>query len=156
MFNLLKNSSTLKVAQNSINYQLVRFRSTVQKAPIFYTESLDDGSKFISRVPRSVDPIKIEDLPPAIRKSTPAPKKYHLTKEQVEEMRKLRNEDPHTWTRSKLAKKFDCSLTFVTMQAPAPKWYSDELMEKKTELWNEWGYKRQLIYVNKQRRRAQW
>lgn len=74
-------------------------------------------------------------LPPAI---TPEdPKKYHLSKADVEEMRRLRWEDPDTWSLKKLAAKFQCSVTFVQIAAEVKGEYRAKLAE-------EWRRKRAL------------
>jgi len=51
------------------------------------------------------------ELPPPVR--TPYEKRYHLTAEDMEEMRRLRREDPIEWSATKLARKFDTSNLFV-------------------------------------------
>lgn len=45
----------------------------------------------------------------------PYTKKYHLTQPEIDEMRALRAADPRTWTRTKLAEKFECSPFFVSL-----------------------------------------
>ncbi|KAF1999750.1 hypothetical protein P154DRAFT_213286, partial [Amniculicola lignicola CBS 123094] len=54
-------------------------------------------------------------LPPAVR--TPYEKTYHLTQADIDEMRRLRAEDPDVWTRVKLAERFGCSQFFVGLVA---------------------------------------
>lgn len=75
-------------------------------------------------------------LPPAL---TPEdPKKYHLSQADVEEMRRLRWEDPETWSLKKLAAKFKCSVTFVQIAAEVTEGYRDKLAEagrRKRALW---------------------
>lgn len=48
------------------------------------------------------------------------PPKHHVTREQVEEMRRLRASDPADWSVLALAKKFGCSNYFVMMCCKAP------------------------------------
>ncbi|KAF2202385.1 hypothetical protein GQ43DRAFT_312506 [Delitschia confertaspora ATCC 74209] len=55
-------------------------------------------------------------LPQAVRQ--PYEKKYNVTPEQIEEIRRLRKEDPEKWTRVRLAEKFGCSQFFVGLVAP--------------------------------------
>ncbi|KAL7814436.1 mitochondrial ribosomal protein subunit L20 domain-containing protein [Trichoderma gracile] len=77
------------------------------------------------------------DLPPEMRYKRRQPK-YNLTKEHIDEMRRLRAEDPLTWSVQRLARKFECSTVFVQMAAPAPaehlKWLRAK-MERKMERW---------------------
>ena len=62
-------------------------------------------------------------LPPRPSASLPAPvrqpyeKTYHLNENDIAEIRRLRSQDPDTWTRVKLAEKFGCSQFFVGMVA---------------------------------------
>ncbi|KAL7810308.1 mitochondrial ribosomal protein subunit L20 domain-containing protein [Trichoderma aethiopicum] len=77
------------------------------------------------------------DLPPEMRYKRRQPK-YNLTKEHIDEMRRLRAEDPLTWSVQRLARKFECSTVFVQMAAPAPeehlRWLRGK-MERKMERW---------------------
>lgn len=65
--------------------------------------------------------------------------KYNLTAEHVEEMRRLRNGDPLTWSTIKLAAKFQCSEIFVRMAAPAPKEHIEWLRNKMERRKARWG-----------------
>ncbi|KAM0261845.1 hypothetical protein ACHAQJ_002048 [Trichoderma viride] len=91
------------------------------------------------------------DLPPEMRYKRRQPK-YNLTKEHIDEMRRLRSEDPLTWSVQRLARKFDCSTVFVQMAAPAPaehlKWLQGK-MERKME---RWGPKRTAAREDRKRR----
>ncbi|KAI1416173.1 mitochondrial ribosomal protein subunit L20-domain-containing protein [Hypoxylon sp. FL1857] len=52
------------------------------------------------------------NLPPELKDP---PRKYNVTKEQVDEMRRLRAEDPAQWSVLKLAERYDCAPIFVMM-----------------------------------------
>ncbi|KAL1924037.1 mitochondrial 54S ribosomal protein mL58 [Calcarisporiella thermophila] len=119
------------------------------------TKELSDGSIFISRVPLEPTPLPSpSQLPPPL---TPIhEKKYHLTPEQIDEMRELRAKDPETWTRKKLAERFECSQLFVGIVAPCPK---ERLKKLESEAENNQlkrGYRRQRIAYERERRRALW
>ncbi|KAJ1708690.1 mitochondrial 54S ribosomal protein YmL20 [Aspergillus flavus] len=47
---------------------------------------------------------------------TSVEKRYHLNPSDIEEIRRLRLSDPMTWSRWKLAKRFDCSPMFIAMR----------------------------------------
>ncbi|RMD41017.1 hypothetical protein DV735_g4132, partial [Chaetothyriales sp. CBS 134920] len=79
-------------------------------------------------------------LPPPVRK--PYEKKYHLTDAQVEEIRRLAQEDPAKWTRTTLSKKFECSPFFITMIFQAVK--------------SHWGVKRRTAREDRQIRKERW
>ncbi|KAI2627420.1 mitochondrial ribosomal protein subunit L20-domain-containing protein [Hypomontagnella submonticulosa] len=51
-------------------------------------------------------------LPPELKAP---PKKYNVTREQVDEMRQLRAEDPARWSVHKLAERYDCAPYFIMM-----------------------------------------
>ncbi|RMZ89059.1 hypothetical protein DV736_g3694, partial [Chaetothyriales sp. CBS 134916] len=94
-------------------------------------------------------------LPPPVRK--PYEKKYHLTKAQIEEIRRLAEEDPAKWTRTTLSKKFECSPFFITM-------IFDGMDKKKNRLQKEvtaavkshWGVKRRTAREDRQIRKERW
>lgn len=76
---------------------------------------------------RAASQLKAEDLK-TIRPMYE--KKYHLTQEQIEEIRRLRTEDPRHWSRLRLAEKFECSQFFVSLCVNAP----EVAAEKEAEL----------------------
>ena len=57
-------------------------------------------------------------LPPLARK-VQKEKKHHLDPKDMEEIRRLRQEDPIKWTRKTLSEKFECSQFFVGLIAEA-------------------------------------
>lgn len=57
-------------------------------------------------------------LPPLARR-VQKEKKHHLKPEDMEEIRRLRREDPIKWTRKTLSEKFECSQFFVGLIAEA-------------------------------------
>lgn len=75
-------------------------------------------------------------LPPV---RTPYEKKYHLTAAEVEEMRSLRTSDPTTWTRLRLAEKFECSPFFVSLCCSAPKEVHEQQAKDLAEIKKRWG-----------------
>ena len=93
-------------------------------------------------------------LPPALRQFPP--RKYHLGPAQIEEMRRLRREDSATWTRAKLAEKFQCSNMFVmTVVRASEEWRQKE--RKRTEMqMRTWGPKRRKARADRERRWAAW
>ncbi|KAG0174006.1 AMP deaminase [Apophysomyces sp. BC1015] len=108
--------------------------------------SLADGSTFVTRR-GPVAPQQQANAPPlrALHE-----KKYHLTEAQQEEMRQLRAQDPKTWSRKALARKFDCSEVFVGIAAPLKKSAAEVVPAI------EQGYRRQIITKNRQRRKELW
>lgn len=84
------------------------------------------------------------------------PKKYHLTPHDVEEIRRLRTQDPYTWTRKKLAEKFDCSQFFVGMVAEAPPEKKEMEFAKEEAAKARWGKRRRYAREDRQKRRELW
>ncbi|KAJ2227819.1 hypothetical protein GGF40_001035 [Coemansia sp. RSA 1286] len=122
---------------------------------VHFTEQLEDGSVFVSRVPKNLPQITEADLPPALREYKPAERRP-LTNELKHAMTKLRNEDPAHWTVSKLAKKFEVPPQVVLMLAPCPKWRREEIQGQADREWEALGYKKRLIRINRLRRRLLW
>ncbi|GAA5803834.1 hypothetical protein HPULCUR_009319 [Helicostylum pulchrum] len=108
--------------------------------------TLSDGTIFIARQP-VVEPSVQATVAPLINKPTVAKR---LSEAEIKELRQLRESDPATWTRSKLAKKFGCSELFVSIAAPKP--------TTTTAVENEvsHGYRRKLITQEREKRRALW
>ncbi|KAJ2726125.1 hypothetical protein GGI07_000764 [Coemansia sp. Benny D115] len=122
---------------------------------IHFTEVLEDGSIFVSRVPKTLSEISEADLPPPIRKYTPR-EPTPITQELKHAMVKLRNEDPAHWTVSKLAKKFNVPPQIVFKVAPCPKERREALQRQADKEWENLGYKKRLIRINRLRRRLEW
>ncbi|KAI9889743.1 MAG: hypothetical protein M1814_005042 [Vezdaea aestivalis] len=98
----------------------------------------------------SIDPAQLPIL------GKPDTKKYHLTPEQVEEIRALRTADPAQWTRERLSKKYECSSLFIAIICAA----SREQLEGQARLLNAvkagWGRRRTQAREDRQLRRANW
>ncbi|KAF2742757.1 hypothetical protein M011DRAFT_411860 [Sporormia fimetaria CBS 119925] len=92
-------------------------------------------------------------LPPAVRGVYE--KKYHLGQKEVEEIRRLREEDPEVWTREKLAERFGCSQFFVGMVA------KNAMKAERVEgvhagMRERWGSRRRMAREDRVRRRGLW
>lgn len=93
-------------------------------------------------------------LPPAVMQRPE--KKYHLREKEIEEIRRLRTEDPNKWTMNKLADRFQCSQFFIGMVAKAPKGRI-ELAKKDLEaVKQKWGQRRTRAREDRQKRRELW
>jgi hypothetical protein len=53
-------------------------------------------------------------LPPPI-KAKPKVPHHHLSEQDMAEIQKLKRADPDQWTNAKLARKFNCSSTFISI-----------------------------------------
>lgn len=131
-----------------------RVANLTQKPLVPVTETrLSDGSIFVTR--EQVVPTSVQATAPPLNPRSE--KKNILSQDQIEEMRRLRQEDPTTWTRKKLAKKFNCSELFVSIAAPLDKATRlEKEKQQQQQSSGEEGYRRQMIKINRQRRRAMW
>lgn len=93
-----------------------------------------------SLVPGAAAPAvkKDEDLPPAMwypRRTA----QYNLNEADMAEMKRLRQEDPLTWSVNALAAKFKCSPILVTIAAPAPEEHTKWRKAKMERQKSRWG-----------------
>jgi hypothetical protein len=83
-------------------------------------------------------------------------KLYHLSKEQAEEIRRLRAADPAEWTRKKLAARFNCSPIFIGLISRSPTEFRMFQDQKLEAVKMRWGSKRRLAREDRSRRRESW
>ncbi|KAJ3553089.1 hypothetical protein NM688_g3804 [Phlebia brevispora] len=100
-----------------------------------------------------------QSLPPVLfPKSKPEPPR--MSDENLAEMRRLRAENPSEWTAGKLAKKFDCTQTFVRLMAPLKKVNKRiALAQRDAEhavFRERWGEKKKLIKDIRDKRKEFW
>ncbi|CAG8665463.1 4142_t:CDS:1, partial [Scutellospora calospora] len=147
----------------NIKYKIINRLYTARKpikpsklsAPIYYETILDDGSKFISRVPLAKPTITMDNLPPPLK---PPKENNHrkLTEDDIKEMRELRLSDPEKWTCNELAKKFQCSSLFVGQVAPLSNERREIYEASKVAQFNKMGWKKRFVRRERARRRANW
>ncbi|KAK4986732.1 hypothetical protein LTR50_005110 [Elasticomyces elasticus] len=92
-------------------------------------------------------------LPPPVRPEEE--KKYHLTPEEIAEIRRLRAEDPRRWTRVRLAEKFGCSQFFVSLCCSAPE-IKEERDRDLEAIKKKWGRRKTEAREERQRRKEGW
>ncbi|CAG8586143.1 12023_t:CDS:2 [Racocetra fulgida] len=136
----------------SFKYQIIIRLYTAKKpikpsklhAPIYYETILDDGSKFISRVPLVKPTVAMDKLPPPLK--PPKENNHHkLTEDEINEMRELRLSDPEKWTP-----------LFVGQAAPLSKDRKEILEARKVAQFNKMGWKKRFVRNERARRRANW
>ncbi|RHZ45567.1 hypothetical protein Glove_669g4 [Diversispora epigaea] len=124
-------------------------------APVYGEKKLDDNSLFISRVPLTPPKITVDQLPPPLRPIKEQRKRKH-TKEQIEEMKRLRASDPAKYSLSVLSKMFDCPSHIIAQFAPLPLERKAILEARKEYLYSKMGWKKRIIRAERIRRRALW
>lgn len=100
-------------------------------------------------------PTSTQELPPVLGKSSQ--KRYHLTAEDMDEMRRLRTEDPLTWSSNKLAKKFGCSSIFVGFVTEGIVKEKIRVQKQVIEaVKSSWGVKRRTAREDRSLRKERW
>lgn len=115
---------------------------------------LDDGSILIHKKKPEV---KITDeafLPPKLHDWNFKPPR--LTKEQIAEARRLREEDPDRWTIPELAKQFGTVSQILRLFVGTPKERAEFVNRKHQERFDRLPYKRKIALVDRQRRKHLW
>ena len=103
--------------------------------------------------PSALPPRPSAALPAPVR--TPYEKKYHLSAQEIEEIRRLRASDPDQWTRIRLAEKFGCSQFFVGMVAKASE-KAERVSREHERNRRKWGSTRRLAREDRERRKVLW
>ncbi|ODV88441.1 hypothetical protein CANCADRAFT_33034 [Tortispora caseinolytica NRRL Y-17796] len=100
--------------------------------------------------------VRFEDptLPPLLSSSKYT--KYNVTADQVEQIRKLRAENPEINTVQTLSRQFNCSPVFISMVAPAPDSWKSTLEQKLAETKSLWTKERMLADIHRQAQKQNW
>ncbi|KAI9040507.1 mitochondrial 54S ribosomal protein mL58 [Aspergillus affinis] len=124
---------------------------------VYHTPSkflpLDDARRTL-RAPSGVKDQGPEELPSVFKSTTQ--KKYHLKPSDIEEIRQLRLSDPMTWSRWKLAKRFDCSPMFIAMVCEAGPQKKEIQRQVLEAVQSRWGIKRRMAREDRQLRKETW
>ncbi|KAI0842474.1 mitochondrial ribosomal protein subunit L20-domain-containing protein [Hypoxylon sp. FL0890] len=91
------------------------------------------------------------NLPPELKEP---PRKYNVTKEQVEEMRRLRAEDPAKWSVLKLAERYDCAPYFIMMCCRSSPEHHDKHRAALEAVKARWGPIRTAAREERKKRKA--
>ncbi|KAJ5692083.1 hypothetical protein N7462_001506 [Penicillium macrosclerotiorum] len=125
---------------------------------VFHTPSKFLPPTDARRLMRVEDSVKmtpnVNTLPQVFKNGSE--RKYHLGPSEVEEIRQLRLSDPMTWSRNKLAKRFECSPLFIALvceAGPEKKQIQKQVMEA---VQSQWGPKRRMAREDRKLRREAW
>jgi hypothetical protein len=84
-------------------------------------------------------------------------KRYHVTEEQMTEMRQLRKDNPSEWSVKKLSKKYDCSPVFVSFVTSEVAKEQKEKQKQVTDfVKSRWGIKRRTAREDRAVRKDRW
>ena len=89
-------------------------------------------------------------------KSTQKGKTYHLQPEQIQEIIKLRKEDPVMNTRKKLATQFGVSPLFISLVSSASKQRIEEMNGRLDTIKSKWHKQREVARNDRKKRKQLW
>ncbi len=93
-------------------------------------------------------------LPPRVEHEYYTSDKYHLTPDDVAEIRRLRAEDPLEWSVLKLAEKYNCSPIFVMLVVRSSKEHREAMKAPAEAAKSRWGPIRTRAREDRRKRRA--
>ena len=99
-------------------------------------------------------------VPPRMRKEKAFPSNRVLTEEDFEKMRELRASNPYYYTRSRLAKQFNCPPFLVAQKIPLDTQSRTAAVEKRElaheEIRSKWGERKSMVMAIRKKRREYW
>ncbi|KAI0055857.1 hypothetical protein BV25DRAFT_1832830 [Artomyces pyxidatus] len=120
--------------------------------PLSYTTN--PSSPLLRPAPQSTD----GPLPPPLNTAKEQPPR--LSDEKIADMQRLRAENPKYYSRSRLAKMFDCTPSFVSYMAPLPRPEKREVLAIRDEAHEEvrarWGEKKVIVREIRKKRKEFW
>lgn len=148
-------------AADSIIYNPPASEPSPAHTPFLFLPPSDPRARLRKPTSATSTSLTASPLPPAMRyprrgggadDKQPVRQQQHLSAEQVQEMRRLRAEDPLTWSVGALARKFACSAVFVQIAAPAGASHKAWLEEQKQKREARWGSKKTTAREDRKRR----
>lgn len=125
-------------------------------APTPFSTTLEPASPLLRPPAKSGDVA----LPPLLRPSAYVKEPPRVTPEQMEEIRRLRRENPEKFSRTKLAEMFNCTTHFIAQIAALPPTKRKEFTRKRDEaherIRQRWGEKKSLFVDIRKKRREFW
>lgn len=125
-------------------------------APTPFSTTLEPASPLL----RPPSESKGGRLPPLLRPSAYVKEPPRVTPQQIEEIRRLRREDPTKYSRGKLAEMFNCTSHFVAQVAAlrptTRKLFTKSRDEEHEEIRQTWGERKSLFVDIRKKRREFW
>ncbi|ODV94560.1 hypothetical protein PACTADRAFT_50438 [Pachysolen tannophilus NRRL Y-2460] len=90
---------------------------------------------------------------PLLNDSSKTTKNYHLTKTDITEMQKLRNEG---WTRKQLKEKFKCSNLFISLATDKNAKVAQREEERLEQVKSKWSEDTKIAKLNKEKKLKKW
>jgi hypothetical protein len=145
--------SKLSPQQDHIIFNPPSSAPSVLHTPLKFLPKTDKRRHLMANSSTSTMATSSLPLPPPVIKQKPSYQRYHLSEEDVEEMRRLRELDPEKWSRLKLARKFNCSSWFVAYSCGGPKEKAEAERAKLEAIKARWGPKRRMAREDRVKRR---
>ncbi|KAK4113617.1 hypothetical protein N656DRAFT_707363 [Canariomyces notabilis] len=124
----------------------VQYTDAITSPPISSSSPpLSDSEKTQTQLPA----LSPQDLPVVVEERKPT---HHLTKEDIEQMRALRAEDPVKNSVQALAERFGCSKLFVMMCCQSPREHRDRMKAAEEAAKARWGPRRAAAREERARR----
>ncbi|KIK95312.1 hypothetical protein PAXRUDRAFT_25554 [Paxillus rubicundulus Ve08.2h10] len=124
-------------------------------APSPHSTTLDPASPLLRPATATGGP-----MPPFLRPSGYRPMPERLSKEDMVKLRELRLSDPNTYSRTELAKMFNCTPHFVSKIAAVPrsqrKQFAKNQETKHAAIREGWGERKATFMAIRQKRRQFW
>ncbi|KAJ9477533.1 54S ribosomal protein L20, mitochondrial [Pseudozyma hubeiensis] len=155
-----------------------RPRDPLDASPDATRHTLPSGETFIVRPPPSSPPSRstiyqpqpllhaqpsseTSALPPALRPRSRLSAQRDsietaITPDQIAEIQRLRRQDPITYTKTKLAKQFNCSPLFISIVAPLPKAVKQVKKQQDDLKKQSWGLNKRVARAEREERRLLW
>ncbi|KAL4973251.1 mitochondrial ribosomal protein subunit L20-domain-containing protein [Aspergillus desertorum] len=142
----------LDQTQNHIIHNPPSSSPSVYHTPTKFLPANDARRSFRTHNPANSP--AVEELPSVFKLE--AERKYHLTPSDITEIRKLRLSDPMTWSRGKLAKRFDCSPLFIAQVCQASPQKKEIQKQVLQAVQSRWGVKRRMAREDRKLRKDAW
>lgn len=124
--------------------------------PLSFLAKDDPRRKFVTKL-RANDKLESATGPPVLcNKSTFKGKDYHLEPEQIQEIIKLRANNPELYTRKVLAKKFKVSPLFISLVSTVSKARKAEMDDRLQTIKSKWHDKRVIARQDRKKRKELW
>jgi hypothetical protein len=139
-------TSELFSSSAATTHQSPTATTTTSDSPFANTLAAHEASSASSTAPASP-----EDFP-ALTQYRPPQKPHHLTKEDIEELRRLRAADPVANSVQNLARQYRCSKLFILMCCRAPQDHKEKIQAAEEAVKNRWGPRRRQAREERARR----
>lgn len=126
--------------------------------PVSFLPKDDSRREFIEKL-RANDKLQGDMAPTVLTsKSTMSTsgKQYHLRPQEIEQIRRLREENPEKHTRKKLARQFNVSPLFISIVTNAPNERIKEMDLRLAHIKSKWHEKRVTAREDRKKRKELW